>query len=151
MCDRSDTPTTWLAKKYLDEYSLHFRTAWQLYLTFYVAFITLNGGALGLTVQYVSGIGSRRIIAATFIFQNVIAAATAINIGVYSRRVEARSRSVALIAVSEEAAEAVTLPSSLQESPIPGKLGLWSGLANFVGHILFIALWIIVGLIHFRN
>jgi hypothetical protein len=151
MCDRSDSPTIWLAKKYLDEYSLHFRTAWQLYLTFYVAFITLNGGALGLTVQYVSGIGSRRIIAATFIFQNVIAAATAINIGVYSRRVAERSRCVAQIAASGEVADSVTLPAALQQSPVPGKLGLWSGLANFVGHILFIALWIIVGIIHFRN
>jgi len=147
MCDGIDAPGTWLTKKYLDEYSLQFRTVWQLYLTFYVAFITMNGGALGLTVQYVSGGNARKIIAATFIFQNVLAAGTAINIARYSRRVAAQYQRVTQLPIFDDVAGS----AALQESPIPGKRGQWSGLANLVGHILFIALWVVVSLVEFRK
>jgi hypothetical protein len=146
-----NTRVRWLARKYLDEHSLHFRTAWQFYLTFYVAFLTLNGGALGLTVQNVTSTRAKALIAATFVFQNLIAAGTAIMMARYSSVVAEQLEAIApLSAQIPSDSVASLLPQALRKSPIPANLGWWSGVANLMGHIVFIALWIVVAAVKFH-
>lgn len=150
MATEREREIRWLARKYFDEYSLQFRTTWQLYLTFYVAFITLNGGALGLTVQYVTSQNARLIIGITFVFQNVLAASTAVFIAIYSSTIATEICDIARLTVVAANNSAESLPPALLKSPIPGKLGRWSGIANLAGHLLFIALWSVVAFVNFR-
>ncbi len=147
MPDPTETPIVTLARKYFDEHSLQFRAVWELYLSFYVAFITLNGAALGLTVQYVKAPRAKGIIAITFILQNALAAGTAIMISRYSDLAARRTQELGELTMGDVGADAPSLPPALRESPIPGHIGRWGGIANLLGHILFAILWSVVGLI----
>lgn len=138
-----------LARRYFDEYSLQFRTVWQLYLTFYVAFLTLNGGGLGLTVQYVTAPRAKMVIALTFIFQNMLAAGTAVMISRYSSTIAERVRQLARVSADIEDGSEVDL-RVFRDSPIPGEIGRWGGVANLIGHILFVVLWGAVAVVDFQ-
>lgn len=147
-----DAAVLWLAKKYFDECSLQFRTIWQLYLTFYVAFLTVNGAALGLTVQYVTSSNGKVVIALAFILQNSLAAGTAARIAKYSSDVSRRMRDLTeFVFTNGAASEMGVLPAVLQESPIPAGLGYWGGIANLISHVIFVVLWVIVFIVPFNK
>jgi hypothetical protein len=151
MADETDPPSIWMAKKYFDECSLQFRSIWDLYLKFYVTFLTVNGAALALTVQYVTGSKAKAVIAITFIFQNVLAAGTAVAISKYSSDVAKRAQGLAeLVGVSDHKSDPVALPAILHTSPIPGHIGRWGGIANLLGHVLFVVLWLVVIFVDFH-
>jgi hypothetical protein len=150
MGDETELPVVWMAKKYFDECSLQFRNLWDLYLRFYVTFLTVNGTALALTVQYVSSSKAKAVIAITFILQNVLAAGTAATISRYSSDVAKRAQGLAeLAAASDPKSGSVILPALLRASPIPGHIGRWGGIANLLGHALFVALWLVVIIVDF--
>jgi hypothetical protein len=138
----------WLAKKTYDELSLQFRTTWDLYLKFYVMFVTLNVTAMGLTVQFVHSYQPRVIIAIAFVMENVLSAITAAVIARYSARMAARVKDVAAL-IAENTSPAAAIPLALADSPLPGVLGMWSGVANQVTHVEYSILWISVMLIDF--
>jgi hypothetical protein len=145
MLDDSEPETSliWLAKKNYDECSLQFRTVWDLYLKFYVMFMTVNVTALGLTVQYVHTNSARMVIAIAFVMQNVLSALTAAVIARYSSQMATKVSKLAAFIV-ENTTPAATIPPILAESPIPGHLGEWSALANAVAHVVYSLLWIFV-------
>jgi hypothetical protein len=147
-----DTPLAWLAKKYFDECSLQFRTVWDLYLKFYVVFLTVNATALGLTVQYVEPQRSKAVIAVAFVMQNAFAAVTALMISRWSAKVATRAQDLATFAVTDALQPATgPLPCVLTESPIPGQLGKWGAVANLLGHCVFCALWLSVIFLKFPH
>lgn len=150
--DNVDPPEIWLSKKYFDEYSLQFRTTWTLYLTFYVAFLTLNGAALGLTVQYVTSEYGRMVLCATFIGQNILAAGTAFMIARYSTYVAAQIKEIAKFTLTgSQVSQPLVLPHPLAGSPLPGDLGWAGAMANLAGHVLFIILWGVVAIYDFNK
>jgi hypothetical protein len=152
MSEPQESPLTWLAKKYFDECSLQFRTVWDLYLKFYIMFLTVNGAALGLTVQYVYSPKAKAVIALAFVLQNVFAAGTAAMISEYSFRMAKRVQGLAEFAVTNASApDALPLPSVLGESPLPGQLGRWGGIANLGGHVVFVVLWFVVIFVDFST
>jgi hypothetical protein len=150
MSDPQESALAWLAKKYFDECSLQFRTVWDLYLKFYVVFLTVNATALGLTVQYVELRESRAVIAAAFVMQNIFAAVTAFMVSRFSAKVAVRAQDLAAFAVANvEQSPTMQLPLLLAESPIPGQLGKWGAMANLLGHAVFCALWLLVIILKF--
>lgn len=146
MSNVQESSDTWLAKKDLDECSLQFRTVWDMYLKFYIVFLTVNGAALGLTVEKVETRVATVVIASAFIAHNLLAAGTALFISKYSIDISRRSREIALFATGGKA-----LPDVLLESPLPSRVAWWGGLANFLGHVVFVALWLATIFIRFRS
>ena len=61
------------------EIGTFFRTVWDFYLKFYIAFMTLNFTALGLVIQYMDP-KHRGPVVISFVVQNLLAAATAIGV-----------------------------------------------------------------------
>jgi hypothetical protein len=145
MSDEQESALAWLARQYFDECSLQFRTVWDLYLKFYVVFLTVNATALGVTVQYVDLPRSRAVIAIAFVMQNAFAAVTALMISRYSDKVAKRAQDLATFAVLNAVEPATApLPPVFAESPIPGQLGKWGAIANLLGHGVFCGLWLAV-------
>ena len=87
----SGDAASWLARKYFDEISLQFRTAWDIYIKWYTVFLTANVLALAGAVQYVEP-DNRLIVAITFCIQNVLALLTAVYMALFSRRTAERIR-----------------------------------------------------------
>ena len=131
----------WLVKKYFDEISLAWRTAWDLYLKFYTIFLTFNGTALGLTMKYIHDCRPRIVICIFFMAQNVISAVTAVKVAQFSKEYERRFQDVAKLAARLSNSK---LPSELSRPPVPGDLGSWGGTGNTISHIIFVVLWFAV-------
>jgi hypothetical protein len=152
MDEHQETTLIWLTKKYFDEWSLQFRTTWDLYLKFYVIFLSINITALGLTVQSVHSIRAKAVIAIVFIVQNALAGSTAVMIAIYSSKAASRAQDLAVFALANATSPApVPLPAVFGESPIPGSLGRWGGFANLCGHIVFGLLWVLVIFVNFSD
>lgn len=133
-----------LARQYFDECSIQFRSTWTLYLTFYVAFLTLNGAAIGITAQYITNVPGKWIMAVTFILQNALGAGTAQRMAKYSMSTMARAQELAEFIATSDPGHGRALPPVLSQSTIPGELGYWGGMANLVGHALFAVLSLLV-------
>jgi len=129
----AESTDVWLAKRYLDECSVQFRAVWDLYLKFYVMFLTVNVTALGLVINVAS---SKGLISIAFIMQNLLAGSTAIQIARYSSEVATRAQKLAEFLAAGNAPVTISSTSVLAASPIPGKLGSWGGYANFAGHLV---------------
>jgi hypothetical protein len=134
-----EAPESWLAKKTYDELSLQFRTVWDIYIKWYTVFLSVNVLALGAVVQYVHQ-ENRWIIVLSFVIQNVLGLGTAVMIARFSAATASRIETVIRCIVSPEIVDGV--PRELRDSPIPGKLGAWSGYANAIGNAALIAGWI---------
>lgn len=142
----ADRPDDWLVKKLIEENSLAFRTVWDLYLKFYTVFLTFSITALALTVQYVKHQNQRLPIVLVFVFQNLISAGTAYGVARFSyvsgKRFEAVCRQhLRQLTLSDAEADQL---KALCESPMPGWLGVYGGVANMASHVSLIACWIAV-------
>lgn len=130
--------SVWLAKKYLEETCHQYRTIWELYIRFYTVFLTVNFTAVAITIQYFSNPSARAVMCISFILQNCLAAGTAINISLLSPALQVQCEEYATVGA---ALSGESLPARLRIPPIAGKLGQWGGIANFVGHFVFICVW----------
>ena len=138
----SGDAASWLARKYFDEISLQFRTAWDIYIKWYTVFLTANVLALAGAVQYVEP-DNRLIVAITFCIQNVLALLTAVYMALFSRRTAERIRAVSVAIASEDGpGDHGGVVLRLGGSPVPGDLGYWSGWANAIGNASLIGCWI---------
>ena len=144
MAESSEQPGMWLVKKYFEEWSVYFRTVWQLYISFYVAFLAMNSAAIGLTVQYVTSTQGKMVIAIVFIFQNTLAAMTAAFISRYCASVATQIQSINACQDFKLDALDGSAKEVLRRNPVPVELAQWGLRANIVGHIVFIALWAFV-------
>jgi hypothetical protein len=141
----------WLAKRHLDECSLQYRAVWDLYLKFYVMFMTVNGAALGLTVQYVSERDAKAVISLAFLLQNALAGSTALVIAKFTSNTAKKAQELAAFVLLDAVSTTrEPLPSALAESMIPGQLGWWAAIANGIAHLIFGVLWFVVILVDFR-
>lgn len=133
----------WLERKLLDENAIAYRTVWDLYLRFYTVFLTFSITALALTVQYVAK-KDRGVIVIAFVLQNVLCAATAIQIADFSAISAHRYRQLAALSLSTNAHGAALGVLDLASSPVPASLGVWGGAANAISHVLLICCWLSV-------
>jgi len=138
----SESNTDWLAKKHFDELSLQLRSVWDLYLKFYTVFLTFNILALAAVVQHIAR-DNRTIIVVALVLQNLLSGITAVCIGCFSKDSARRLEDVTLYLL-REAPENSQRPPFSNHSPIPGRLGFWSGVANAVSHLTLIGCWIAV-------
>ena len=142
MAEQPPDNLDWLRKKQFDEVSLQFRTAWGYYLNFYTVFTTVNITALGITIQYVH-LNNRWPIVVVFLLQNLNSCITATRLAQYSKVCESRMQSICLDIADLHLQQTGTPPpiKAITQSSIPGQLGYWGGIANAMGHILFIICW----------
>jgi hypothetical protein len=68
------------------------------------------------------------LIAATFIFQNILAAGTAILIAQYSVKAARKLQDISPLTAQIAPEDAsILMPLALRDPPIPGNLGWWTG------------------------
>ena len=132
---------SWLAKKYVDETCTQMRVSWETYVKFYTVFFTVNFTAIAVTIQYLDGKTGRAAMCLAFVVQNLLASGTALRMGLRAPQLQRQCETYAQIGatVNNE-----TLPAALLQSPILGKLGLYAGIANFIGHLVFITVWMLM-------
>jgi hypothetical protein len=128
-----------LLKIQYSEVGTQFRTVWDLYLKFYIAFMALNFTALGLVVQYMDR-HHRGPIVVCFSIQNILSAATACGVGVYSRLAARQQQAIIDAHLAPERRE-IGQPLEFQ-SPVPSQLASWGSSANALSQFLFIGCWI---------
>ncbi len=138
---KDDESLKWLQRKQFDEICLQFRNTWDLYLKFYTVFLTFNITALGLTIQFMSGVNRVPVIV-VFLLQNVLSMITAIRISQFSRKMAIRLERICRNLMPEALQSARVEFRHLMDSPIPGELGYWGGIANAIAHVLMIVCWI---------
>jgi hypothetical protein len=128
----------------LKELSQQFRTVWDIYIKFYTAFLVFNMAGLGLVAEKVKSWNARKWIMLAFIFQNILSAITAFSIAFYSQQISDRAERLTAELVSRKGGPNDKSNPTFIESPFPGQLGYWSGVANGVSHAFFIVSWIAV-------
>jgi len=106
-----------------------FLRSWDLYIRFYVAFSSLNLIAVGVVVNQDL---SDPFLAGGFIIMNLMSG-TALKMGTNSVR-----HSV-WVAKSLKLAGA---PEAYGLEPVPVSVAKHSGIANFIGHVVFIIIWL---------
>jgi hypothetical protein len=133
-----------LALEQYRELNTNFRSLWDIYIKFYTVFLTANVVGIGVVLDRVEP-DNRPLIAAAFVAQNLLAAATAAGLATYGKRCARGLQDAAnlLVPAGTDAATA----SVLSRPPIPATLSGWSGAANTLSHVLLIAIWVIVALI----
>ena len=135
-------PFAGLLEKQYTELGVNFRTVWDYYLKFYIAFMALNFTALGLLIQYIDR-DKRLWIVVSFGVQNILSAISALAVGAYGRRVAHQQQ--AIINACRERPEdgASSTPDELPfQTPVPAKLASWGASANAVSQLLFLLCWI---------
>lgn len=129
----------------LKELSQQFRTVWDIYIKFYTAFLVFNMAGLGLVAEKVKDRRAKIWIMWAFIVQNVLSGITAITIAFYSQNLALRAQTLMIELISRKGGRADDLQTlAFTETPFPGALGLWGGIANGVSHIFFIVSWVAV-------
>lgn len=126
------------------EINTNFRSLWDIYIKFYTVFLTANVVGIGVVIDRVDA-ANRPLIAAAFVAQNLLAAATAAGLASYGRTCRRRLEDAAMLFIPsgwdhERAA-------ILRSPPIPDTLSKWSGVANAVSHVILMAIWILVAMI----
>ena len=138
----SNSEWSWLIRRQLDDLGMQVRTVWDLYLKWYTVFLTANVAGLALTVQYVHP-EHRKPVVWAFILQNFISSFTALSVGIFSERSARRATELAAEIILPEMCSAKDRKLILK-STIPGRLGLWSGIANLLSHAAMILCWYFV-------
>jgi hypothetical protein len=143
MGEPANSSLDWLAKKFWDEVSLQYRAVWDLYLKFYTVFLTFNILGLGVAVQHIPT-DRRLVIVVAFVLQNALSMVTALFVAHFSnstaRRIEEISAFIARD--GDPQSEELRLPPQLSESPLPGRLGFWSGCGCAFSHLTLVGCWI---------
>ena len=122
-----------LAKRYMDELSTQLTSAWDVYIKFYTVFLTANVTALALIEKEGNSIVP---VVTAFMVQNVVSLATAVYMAFYSR-----SAAGHFVELSRVLLEPEQVRTTFKQSPIPGNLGLWAGIANAVSHVGLMVAW----------
>lgn len=137
----SESPWDNFLGKQFEERNLTIRTAWDIYIKFYVAFLALNIAGIGVVVQYVN-LASRGPIVYAFSMHNLLAIGTAYFIW---RLTSQLNSEVEQIAEQVRAREDIQLTPTQRVSlraPVPRNLVLYSSIANAVTHVGLIACWV---------
>jgi len=128
-------------KTQYEQIGTNFRTVWDIYIKYYTVFITLNFTALGITIQYI-GTEHRLTLVVSFTIQNIFSTITALGVSAYSSYAAKQQK-----AIIDEVSQHLRLEDKARlpyETTIPVKLTYWAGIANGLGHFLFIACWVAV-------
>lgn len=128
----------WVRDKIFNETNEQFRTAWGLYLKFYTVFMTANVAGIGLTVEFLSGVGRAPVIIA-FVVQNVMSLLTAYYMTRFSSETSKRLESITRSQLTKDERNA---HPNLLAAPTPEKMAVWSGRANVVSHVAMIGIWL---------
>jgi len=132
MCESNQHNSGDGQKQKLVEQSIEtFRHAWDAYLKFYTVFLTFNLTATGLVFEFVKDPNSRRWIATAFALQNVFALITGLGMCKFSNDQHVRLKR--LLAKDID-------PDNL----IPRGLSMWGAVANVLGHIVAIVIWVYI-------
>jgi hypothetical protein len=135
-------PWQLLALEQYRELNTNFRSLWDLYIKFYTVFLTANVLAIGVVVERVEA-DNRPLIAAAFIAQNLLAAATAAGLATYGKTCRRRLEATAALFLPAQDGE-TDAARTLSRPPIPDTLSVWAGAANVMSHLILIVLWIVV-------
>jgi len=143
MGESADPNLDWLAKKFWDEVSIQYRTLWDLYLKFYTVFLTFNILGLGVALQYIPT-DRRLVITVAFILQNALSMFTALSVAHFSHISAGKIESISAFIARDlnPHSQELRLAPVLSESPIPGRLGFWSGCGCAFSHLTLIGCWI---------
>ena len=115
---------------------------WDLYLKFYTVFLTINIAGLAVAIEFVEKISEWRFFYVAFLFQNIISAFTALSMSRYSKRACKEIEALGTTMIhSIETGNSYLLGKSYT-SPVPKNLAVWSGIANALSHVAFIAIWV---------
>jgi hypothetical protein len=136
-------PDEWLGKKLLDENSLAYRTAWDLYLKFYTVFLTVNILAIGTTVQYISQ-GNRWPITVIFVGSNLIGIATSAFMARFSYISGKRYEDICRLYIESSTEAQHNKLAGLGSAPLPGWLGNYCGYACVMNLLLFAICWVMI-------
>jgi hypothetical protein len=131
-----------LSKRVLSELSTQFRTVWDIYITFYTAFLVFNITGLAVVAEKVTHRGAKYIIVVAFVLQNIVSGVTAGMIGNYSKHTSDRAQQIIVHNANASTNATPAIKNLLkEESPLPGGLALYGGWANCFSHLLMIASW----------
>lgn len=128
-----------ILKSQYSEIGIMFRTVWDFYLKFYVAFMALNFTALGLVIQYMDR-RHRWPLVVSFGIQNILSAMTALGVGAYSRHAAKQQKSIIDACLMSDGEH--DLDSIKYQTPVPSQLASWGSSANALSQLLFIACWV---------
>ena len=131
---------SWVLRKQYEERVATFRTAWDLYIKFYTAFLAMNVAGLGVAVQYIEQ-QRRWPIVTAFVCQNVLTCATSVAIALYSRALSKHLASFVQAALVDCDPRVQKFAAG---TPIPGVLAAWSGWANAIASLALSGCWIAV-------
>jgi len=129
-----------LLRTQYQEIGTNFRTVWDFYLKFYIAFMALNFTALGLVIQHMSQ-DRRWPMILSFALQNILSAGTAIGVALYSQHATNQQQRIIDVFRTDSMSQAETPPEF--QSPIPTKLAKWGAYANALSQFLFIVCWVV--------
>jgi hypothetical protein len=127
--------------KQIEERNLTIRTAWDIYIKFYVAFLTLNVAGIGVVVQYVQ-LPSRGPIVYAFSMHNLLAIGTTYFIWRLTKQLNAEVEEIAEQVRAREGIELTQAQRVSLRAPTPRNLVLYSAIANAITHVGLIACWI---------
>lgn len=129
-----------LLERHYDQLGITLREVWNLYMKFYVIFMTVNFTALGLTVEYID-LQQRAPMVIAFLVQNFLGLVSAISIAIYSKKAAAQQDAIIDLLRKEE-----SLPddenSVALSTVIPVQFAFWGGVANALSHTLFGVCWL---------
>jgi hypothetical protein len=131
---------TFLFKQF-EERNLTIRTAWDIYIKFYVAFLTLNVAGIGVVVQSVQ-LPSRGPIVYAFAMHNLLAIGTAVFIWRLTKQLNAEVEEIAEQIRTRESISLLKNQRVSLQAPTPRNLVLYSAIGNAITHIGLIACWI---------
>ena len=131
-----------LALEQYRELNANYRSVWDIYIKFYTVFLTANVLGIGVVIDRVDP-ENRPLIAAAFIAQNLLAAATAAGLAAHGRACGRRLEATAATLLPPDA-EGMPPRGSLRLPPIPDTLGTWAGVANVLSHLFLIVIWVAV-------
>jgi uncharacterized membrane protein YqjE len=131
---------TFLVKQF-EERNLTIRTAWDIYIKFYVAFLTLNVAGIGVVVQYVQ-LPSRGPIVYAFAMHNLLAIGTAFFIWRLTKQLNTEVEEIAEQLRDREGVNLNRRQLVALRAPTPRNLVLYSAIGNAITHVGLIACWI---------
>ena len=125
----------WFAKLMIEKIHESYRAVWELYIKFDTVFITANFIAFAAY----DPINNGAFLAWAFVLQNLVTAITSFCLAIYSHRTskrysEACNTIVQMFPINKPL-------NGIAECPIPGWLGVYSGAANVIAHLVLATFW----------
>jgi len=136
-----------IQKKY-EIQNQNFQKAWDFYLKFYMAWLTVNMAGLGLVQKFLvdkSSPDAHWPIAIAFIIMNLMTIGTSIFMGKYTTTCAVELRQM-LEVMLEVIGSGLTSEFDVSKPPFPVKSAIWAAAGNAAGLFALIGCWIFISL-----